>query len=369
MKKEIAVIIPPEISVLSSQMAESKQKEVADTLEMLFKKSAQWQRQADTIIVEDHEDVSNIKLANVARLSIKKYRGTLKEKFDIKRSEVQHEMAQYVLEDRLWLKTFQICELKLKHLESELLYKEKTLERYNLQKSQEQLTKRLEECSKYSLHITEDDVETLDEEDYQELLANLKVEHSKEQERLKEIALEEERLVKEKELELEKQKAENERLLVEAEKVKAIQAKKDLRLTEISPLMMFIGDAQAVISLSDKEYALRVKDAQKLLKAAKEEEELKRQVAAKEKAKADEMALELRKIEEAKVLEEARIVGENNQRILEEAKAKELSVEVRLLNWIESFSLPALEVENETKDEIIVTFNKFKKWAVTQIDK
>ena len=49
---------------------------------------------------------------------------------------------------------------------------------------------------------------------------------------------------------------------------------------------------------------------------------------------------------------------------IEEAKAP---INNQLINWVDSFELPELSIENDVKNEILLKFQGFKNWAKTQI--
>lgn len=73
-----------------------------------------------------------------------------------------------------------------------------------------------------------------------------------------------------------------------------------------------------------------------------------------------------------KQLEEDRVIGENNARIIAEEKAKQQLAKAPLKKqmnvWIDSFSHAEIK-ENETSKNILEKFDSFKKWAKLEIEK
>ena len=154
------------------------------------------------------------------------------------------------------------------------------------------------------------------------------------------------------------EKAEAERL-AEIERQKAIEAENA------------ILKAQAEV----KELELQKERAKQ--KAIQEEADKK---AREEKAKQDAI---LKAEQEAKAKLESELqakkdaeIKAENERIAKEKSEKEEAeklakapIKKQMEAWVNSFELPTTEVDNETSKEIIVKYESFKKWSITQINK
>jgi len=317
-------IVPIEISSLLDTVQEEQQKEIKDTLSVIFDKTVQWRKQLDTIEISGINDLGNMKLAAQARLNIKKYRLTAIKGLDAKRAVVKQKMSGYKLEDSLWLKTKQIVELQLKAIEADLDFKAETYNRHVAVEAVKELQRRLVECAEYSLVVTEEDVETLSLDEYVYFKNNLKTQH---EDKLKEDAeLEVQRIAGEQAQSklIEMQQKENDRLLAE----KKIEE-----------------DKAATLALEVKKMA---DIAKKALDKANAEIAEKNALDAKNK-----------KDEQVKLQAE-----KDALQALKEAPEKD-----QLNSWVNSFVLPDCVVENTTCKDIQVKFEGFKKWALSEINK
>lgn len=104
---------------------------------------------------------------------------------------------------------------------------------------------------------------------------------------------------------------------------------------------------------------------EKELQAERERVKKEREAAEKERAR---LAAELqaKKDAEAKV-ERERLADEERQR-KEAIKAAKAPIKARLNNWVYSFQLPSIDVQNESVKNINQKFDAFKIWAKTQIE-
>lgn len=87
------------------------------------------------------------------------------------------------------------------------------------------------------------------------------------------------------------------------------------------------------------------------LKAEKERERLRLEIEQKEK--------------EAE--EKTRLLAEEKAKS-EELERKKAPIKKQLSIWVDEFSIPEIEIENETTKEIKVKFESFQKWAKSQIE-
>jgi hypothetical protein len=193
---------------------------------------------------------------------------------------------------------------------------------------------------------------------------------------------------------VEKQRIENERLKAEAEarekqladdrakaeaEAKRLEAIKTKRANELQPFIVFIRDYNSLINKPESEYKaefLAIKEGAELqwefeiterIRKQKEEDERDAKLKAEQEAKAK-LQAELK----AKADKEA-AEAKAKQQAEEEAKrkAEELAkapIKDQLNQWVNSFSIPGVPVDNATALDIAKKFEGFKVWAVDQIN-
>ena len=172
-------------------------------------------------------------------------------------------------------------------------------------------------------------------EDFNQLKTNAeasKKEHEAEQERIKKEneRLEKERIAREKEIEAERKK--------QAEILAKQKAESD-RLAKI-----------------EFEKAEKLRKEQEATLERERQEKAKLEAELKAKRDAEFKAENERKEAERKAKEEA------------EAKRK-APIKDQMNSWIENLIIPEIDIENEIKDDIILKFESFKKWAKNEINK
>lgn len=249
------LVLPSEIQEVALRVPEKKQKEVLKVLNDIFNGTDEWEKKVDAIEVKDIKDIMSIDLADTARLNAKKARLNGEKIFDAKRSDVQLQMADFKLEDALWLKSKQIMQLKFKHIEEKAKYKADFAIRYEKEQHELKVEKRITQMFPFNPEIQREEIELLTDETFDILLNGLikaqeekqaaeakaekdrieaeKVELKriadieKENKRLEKEAKEKERLAKIERQKLAKEKAEKQKLAdeLEAARVKEIKAK------------------------------------------------------------------------------------------------------------------------------------------------
>jgi hypothetical protein len=145
--------------------------------------------------------------------------------------------------------------------------------------------------------------------------------------------------------EQEKQRQENLRLKAEAEKKEAELAKERAEA---------LAKQKAIEEKAKKE---REEFEAKAKKAREEAEAVKAKLEAELKAKREAE-------EKARKEEEARIAKEK----ADAEKRAKAPVKTKMKTWVNSFEVPAVDVDNEISKEIIAKFNAFKNWAQTKIE-
>ena len=111
------IVLPEEVSKIAENVSAEKRNEVQSVLNHVFNGVSKMREQLDSVIVADHNDKVNMKLANTIRLGVRQVRLEAEKTFDAKRSEVQAQMLSYKTEDQLWLKAKQTMQILTKEIE------------------------------------------------------------------------------------------------------------------------------------------------------------------------------------------------------------------------------------------------------------
>jgi len=333
-------MLPAEISDLAVKVSASKQQEISTVLNQIFAGTDEWEKQVDSIEVKGIDDTMSIQLAEVARKNSKSARLAGEKIIDAKREEVQQLKAEFDLEDKLWLKTKQIMQLKFKAIEEKAEWKANFVKRYEAEQKELRTQNRILEVQKYA-DLNRIEFENMSDDSFNSFIGGLKAQY--------EAKIEAERLAEEKRIEearkeaerIEQQRLENEMLKKEAaEKEKQLEAERKKAADEKAKI-----EAQAAKekALADKKLAEERAEKEKL------EQEL-RQKAAKEEA-------------DRKEKEAAELAAKKEEEKLAKAPLKK-----QLKVWVESFNIPNAPTENEKAKDIISKFEAFKKWAESQIE-
>lgn len=167
---------------------------------------------------------------------------------------------------------------------------------------------------------------------------------------------------KQRQAELKAKQQEEERIIKENAKLKA-EAEERERLAKIE------SDRLAKIESDRKKAEAKKEEARKL--ALKKEREAAELVLAKQKEASE---LLLKKEREAKKKLEDEIKAKKEAELKKEqerlAKEKELAkapIKKQLDKWVDSFELSEINVDNDTKKEILDKFEAFKKWSKQQV--
>lgn len=299
-----------QLVIQESGIEPTKQNQIVEALGQFFNKVPEWEQMIAGIIITDPAEVGKMKMAREARLSLKDTRNEAKKFVESKRNEVKARMANDVLEDKLWLKLFQIMEATFKNLESKAEEKEKFAERWEAENKEKLRTERTALLSPYVDDVSIYPLGDFNEDSFQNLLNGQKLAHQAKIEEAKRI--EEERIAKEKAEaeERERIKVENERLKKEAEeRQKAEQARLEAERIEREK-----AEAAFKKQQDEKEAAF----AKERAEAAKRE---RTEREAREKAEAILMGKEAAE-KKAKADEEKRIEQQRKEKDLAEKKAK-----------------------------------------------
>ena len=204
--------------VETSGLEKTKQNQIAETLGVFFNKASEWDATIQSIVITSPTETGKMKMAKEGRLTLKNMRLEAEKIVKAKRDEVKYAMANFVLEDKLWLKAGQMMEATFKNLETKLEEKEKFAERWDAEQKEKLKSERLALLLPLGFQFENGfDLGSMDEKMFQSL--KLGLETAKKEKEDAERKAEEERIAKEK-AEAEERariKAENERLKKEAE--------------------------------------------------------------------------------------------------------------------------------------------------------
>lgn len=355
------IILPTEVQELALKVSDQKKSEVNTVLNQIFAGTSDWEKQVDAIDVKGITDVMSIRLADAARKNVKSARLTAEKVFDAKREEVQQKKSEYDLEDKLWLKSKQIMQIKFKAIEEKAEWKARFVERHEAEQKELRAQIRIEKVSKFNPELNRSEFENMSDEMFSIFLSGIEKSFNDKIEAARKA--EEERIAKEKAAEEERQRmiAENERLKAEREaKEKELaeqkaKADKERKLAEAKEAELKANAEKDRKDAEAKAAKLKAESDAKL----KAEREAKEKIEAELKAKQQDEEKRLKEIEYAE-----------RKKKEDEAKAAKAPKKQKLNVWIDSVSLVApvgLESDPLSK-EIIEKFNGFKSWAKSKIE-
>lgn len=277
MENQTIEVLPAEVAQIAQNVSVEKRNEVQSVLNHVFNGVSKMREQLETVVVQDENDKTNIKLANTIRLGVRQVRLDAEKTFDAKRAEVQAQMLSYKTEDQLWLKAKQTMQILTKEIEENARWKEETRERFEAEQKELKTQQRMLQVSKVAPEMPRAEFENMTDESFALFYAGIEKQYNDRIEA--ERKAEEERIAKEKaEAEArEQQRLENERLKAEAEA-------KEKQLAEER------AKAEAELKALEEKARKEKADAEAKLKAEREakeklEAELKAKAEAEQKAK------------------------------------------------------------------------------------
>lgn len=339
---EIIQVNPTEFGI-----EESKATELIGNLPQIKGERQILEQMYEQVILLDIEDKNTSKKAKELRFKIKENR--------TKGIEVWHKTSKdFFLKGGQFVDAIKRLEIAVnQRMEENLEQIEKHFEIKEAKRKQELSELRIAELELYSEFVPMGiNFGELSDEEYLKIFNGSKLQYEAKLEADKKA--EEQRIAQEKaEAEArEQQRLENERLKAEAEKrEKEIEAERK---------------KQAEILAKQKAEAEKIAraEAEKQAKIqAEKDAELKRERDAKAKLEAE---LHAKKEAEAKA-ESERIAEEKRLRLEADKKAK-APIKKQLSIWVDEFTIPEINVENEKKTLIIQKFEAFKKWAKSEIE-
>jgi hypothetical protein len=344
---QLAVILPPEVDAIASQVTPEKRQEVTKAITDVMVRVNDWKKQSDELVIKDHTDIEAMQAADQARLEVKAARTKIFDPiFKAKREEIQFQKRDYDLIDKLWLKAQQVSEIMLKDIEKTLEYKANTAERYNHELKAKLKESRETELKQWVENTMFYNLSDMSEEQFQQLLESSKIAYEN---KLKADELaEKERLQK-----IETDRIEQEHIRKENEKLRAEKVEYD-----------------RLAAIAEQKYKAELAIQRKEAEAARLTQELE---TRKAQAEANRLTSELKAKQQAEAAELAKLDQERKEKEATERKAAKAPDKQKLMNW-ELLSLEIIAPELKSKEsqdvahEIIVKFNAFKLWATNKIN-
>jgi hypothetical protein len=332
--------MPQELATIAQNVSVEKRNEVQSVLNHVFNGVSKMREQLDTVVVDNENDKTNMKLANTIRLGVRQVRLEAEKTFDAKRSEVQQAMLSYKTEDQLWLKAKQTMQILTKEIEEQARWKEETRERYDAEQKELKAQQRMVQVSKFAPEIQRHEFENMSDTVFETFLAGIEKSYNDRIEAEKKA--EEARIAKEKAdaEERERIRIENERLKAEAEEKEKQLAAERAKAEE---------EKKAIEDKAKKEREA----AEAKLKAEQEAARIAAEKAAAEKAKL-EAELKAKADAEAKAKKEAeaKAAAELKAKQDAEKKAKAAPDKVKLIEFakmLEGLDLADLKSEDANK--------------------
>lgn len=264
-----AVEVNPLLPVIqSSGVSAEKQNAIVETLGTFFNKAVEWDKTIESIVINDVSEIGKMKMAREGRLTLRSMRLEAKKIVEAKRGEIKYRMNNDVLEDKLWLKSYQMIEATFNNLETKLEEKERYAEIAEEQRREKLRAERSEKLSVYGTDCSLYNLGVMPKDQFDALIQM--------QENLKEQArkTEAERIAREK-----AETEEREKIRLENERLKAEAAKKELELAEERKRIE--AEKKVLEAKAQKEIAERKKAEAELLAKKEAEEKLKRETEAR----------------------------------------------------------------------------------------
>ena len=196
---------------------ETVAKSLVSRLNNFFTEAEKQKDAIDSIVVDRPDQIEEMKQAREIRLSIKNKRIEARDIVKAEREKLKAAMADFTLQDKLWLKSFQMLEAVCNNLETKAEEKEKFAERYEAEQKKLRYEERVNKLQKFNTDLSIYNLYEMENDSFEKLLANEKKLY---EDRLKAEEESIKRLKAEREAEKKHQeeiKKENKRLKKEAE--------------------------------------------------------------------------------------------------------------------------------------------------------
>jgi len=340
MGNQLIEVLPAEVAQIAQNVSVEKRNEVQSVLNHVFNGVSKMREQLETIVVQDYNDKTNMKLANTIRLGVRQVRLDAEKIFDAKRAEVQAQMLSYKTEDQLWLKAKQTMQILTKEIEENARWKEETRQRFEAEQKELKIQQRIVQVAKFASELQRAEFENMSDESFNLFVAGIEKQYNDRIEAEKKA--EAERIAKEK-----AEAEERERIRIENERLKAEAEAKEKQLAEERAKAE--AERKAIEEKARKEKEEAEKKAQ--AERAKQDAILKAEREAKEKLEA-ELKAKAEAEQKAKKEAEAKAAAELKAKQDAEKKAKAAPDKAKLNDFakmLDELALPELKSEEANK--------------------
>lgn len=171
----------------------------------------------DKIVINKPDQIAEMKEARDIRLKIKNKRIEARNIVRDEREKLKNAMADFTLQDKLWLKSFQMLEAVCDNLEAKCEEKEKFAERWEAEQKQLKYEDRVSKLHPYGTDPSIYNLRDMEDETFEKLLANEKLAFEARVEAEKQAEAERKAQEEAERIEQERIRKENEKLKAEAE--------------------------------------------------------------------------------------------------------------------------------------------------------
>lgn len=358
--------------------------QVKNSLSEFIIKANEWREQIDSLHIESVNDTAKMKIAREARLFLKNNRLEAKRLTDMKRDEVKAKKLQFDLEDKAWLKGFQLVEEVCKSLEDKAREKEEYAERIEAERKEKLRQDRWDQIAQY-VEVEPFGLGEMPESTFNALLSGAKQQY---EERIEaERKAEEERVERERKEKLYQQRRyETSRLIDFIENYDEIQWH-ELQEEEYNHIVTTAVDKRAEHEAEQERIKAENERLAKEAEKAMLEAQKARDEAEKAKKKAEEERLKAQKEKEAelsRIQAELEIERKREElRIQREKEAEEARKKAereallapdkdKIINYVKSINLQTPDLSSTSSKEVLKEINEklegWKKWAEKTIN-
>lgn len=181
-----------ELIQLINQSGLQKEKtiQLGEQLSKFFNLAGEWDEKIEQIVVNDPNQTREMKVARETRLMLRQYRLDAQKLIKNNRDVLKEQMSDQILLDKLYLNAGKMISATFENLETKLEQKEKFAERWEAEQKQILRGERLSKLEQLTDNPTIYPVETMSEQQFNELLNGLKAqkeqkEYEAEQQRLR----------------------------------------------------------------------------------------------------------------------------------------------------------------------------------------
>jgi hypothetical protein len=157
------------------QAPDGVSKTLIQKMSVFFQDADQQKTVIDSIVVTKPDQKAEMQQAREIRLQIKNKRIEARDIVKAEREKLKNAMADFTLQDKLWLKSFQMLEAVCDNLEYKCEEKEKFAERWEEDQKQLRYDARVKKLYQYDTDLSIYNLEDMSDEAFDRLLANEKL--------------------------------------------------------------------------------------------------------------------------------------------------------------------------------------------------